>query len=90
MILLENDYFFKTLMKLMLNNTFTDAGLELLFEILTESETQVIFDPIALRCDFTEYQTAEEMLKEADLTPDSNGVYTTKVGSYVVDMLEVL
>ena len=51
---------------------FTLEGLFALYDYLTEYENdtgeEIDLDVIALRCEFTEYKTLEEALKEHDLT----------------------
>jgi len=50
---------------------FSRLGAFALFDYLTEYEescgTELEFDPIALRCDFDEYETLEECLDQYDL-----------------------
>ena len=44
--------------EIMSRNGFSEVGAEMLFEFLTDIEDedyQIEFDPVAIRCDFTEY-----------------------------------
>ena len=49
----------------MINHGFTHEGTKALFEYFEQyeqdSETQMEFDPVAIRCDFDEYESLEDV-----------------------------
>ena len=63
---------------------FSEVGAEMLFEYLTgieDEDFQIKFDPIAFRCDFTEY-TARDLL-------DDYGHLIEKTGNHLRDLEEI-
>jgi hypothetical protein len=63
------------------DDTFSEAGLATLFDILNEGDTPIEMDPIAIRCQFTEYANEAE-LEEGGYSISE--AYRTAGGSFIV------
>ena len=51
------------------SNNFSVAGRKALFEMLEEINPDMELDPIAICCDFTEYESLEEWKQDYGYTP---------------------
>lgn len=69
-------------------NSFSYQGLRALFEYLEELEEstgdEIEFDVIALCCDFTEYESAEEYARDYSDDLEDNLATTSDSGSLIV------
>jgi glycerophosphoryl diester phosphodiesterase len=65
-----NFYDFRNWFKQYRPNNFSESGLQALWEMLEEYEDstgkEIEFDPIALCCEYTEYEDMEEFWKDYD------------------------
>lgn len=84
-----NFYDFQKAFQELRPNSFTYDGLRALFEYLEELEDstgdEIEFDVIALCCDFTEYESAEEYARDySDNDLEDNLAITSDSGSLIV------
>ena len=66
-----NEFDFKNEFKKIRPDNFSDEGLSVLYDYLTQYEedcdTELEFDPIAYCCEYTEYKNYEELKKDYDV-----------------------
>ena len=66
-----NEFDFKHEFKKIRPDNFSDEGLSVLYDYLTQYEedcdTELEFDPIAYCCEYTEYKNYEELKKDYDV-----------------------
>ena len=66
-----NKFDFKNEFKKIRPDNFSDEGLSVLYDYLTQYEedcdTELEFDPIAYCCEYTEYKNYEELKKDYDV-----------------------
>ena len=66
-----NEFDFKNEFKKIRPDNFSDEGLSVLYNYLTQYEedcdTELEFDPIAYCCEYTEYKNYEELKKDYDV-----------------------
>ena len=83
-----NFYTFQKAFQDLRPNSFTYEGLRALFEYIEEIEDthneEMEFDVIALCCDFTEYESAEEYARDYNDDLEDNLAATSDSGSLIV------